>query len=222
MNEDGGTGKLTPWVTRLILLNGTVLLLLATVFTAPRFFAGLSFDPAAFPSRPWTAVTYMFVHHNVFHLALNCLVLFLFGPPVERRLGGRRFITYYLYCGIGAALFALGLAALFRIDPFVGASGAVYGVSLGFVLFWPAAELRFFPVPAATTARTLFLGLLSVDVAWGLWGNDGIAHFAHLGGAVAGYIFFRLQSLTTRRPTARPMPMARRPVVTPMRVQETA
>ncbi len=221
MNEDVGTAKLTPWVTRLIILNGAVLLLLATVFTAPRFFVGLSFDPAGFPSRPWTALTYMFVHNNVFHLALNSLVLLVFGPPVERRLGGRQFIAYYLYCGVGAALFASGLAALFRIDPFVGASAAAYGVSLGFVLFWPAAELRFFPLPVAT-ARTLFLGLLSVDMALGLLGTDGIAHFAHLGGAVAGFVFFRLQSLTARRPTTQPVPLARRPVVTPMRVQETA
>lgn len=222
MNEDGRTARLTPWVTRLIVINGAVLLFLATVFTAPRFLTGLSFDPAAFGSRPWTVLTYMFVHDNVFHLALNSLVLFVFGPPVERRLGGRRFIAYYLYCGVGAALFALSLAALLRIDPFVGASGAAYGISLGFVLFWPAAELRLFPLPVAMTARSLFVGLLTVDVALGLWGNDGIAHFAHFGGALAGYAFFRLQSLTTRRPTARPVPMARRPVVTPMRVQETA
>lgn len=222
MNEDGRIAKLTPWVTRLIIVNGVVLLLLATVFTAPRFAAGVSFDPAAFSSRPWTVLTYMFVHGNVFHLALNSLVLLLFGPPVERRLGSRRFIAYYLYCGIGAALFALAFATLLRIDPFVGASGAIYGISLGFVLFWPAAELRLFPLPVALTARRLFFGLLTVDVALGLWGNDGIAHFAHLGGAFAGYAFFRLQSLTSRRPTTRPVALARRPVVTPMRVQETA
>ena len=222
MNEDGRTARLTPWVTRLIMVNGAVLLLLATVFTAPRFVAALSFDPAAFMSRPWTALTYMFVHDNVLHLALNCLVLLVFGPPVEQRLGGRRFIVYYLYCGVGAAAFALGLASLLRIDPFVGASGAAYGIGLGFVLFWPTTELRLSPLPVAMTARTLFFGLLTLEVAFGLWGNDGIAHFVHLGGALAGYAFFRLQSLTTRRATTRPVQIARRPVVTPMRVQETA
>ncbi len=221
MNEDGRTAKLTPWVTRLIVINGAVLLLLATVFTAPRFLDSLSFDPAAFSAKPWSALTYMFVHANILHLVLNSLVLAVFGPPVERRLGGGRFLAYYIYCGIGAALFALGLAAVLRIDPFVGGSGAAYGISLGFVFLWPTAELRLFPFPVAMTARTLFLGLLILDVALGLWGNDGVAHFAHLGGALAGYAFFRIQALSNRRSTARPVPRTRRPVVTPMRLQET-
>ena len=214
------TTQLTPWVTRLLALNGVVLLLLATVFTAPRFVDALTFDPARFVSRPWTALTYLFVHTSILHLGLNSLVLFLFGPPVEQRLGSRRFIAYYLYCGIGAALVALAVSALLRVDPFVGASGAAYGVSLAFVLYWPNAQISAFPLPVEVTARNLFLALLALDIGLGLWGRDGIAHFAHLGGAMAGYLFFRLQSLTARRPPARAVPV-RRPVVTPMRVQET-
>jgi membrane associated rhomboid family serine protease len=214
------TTQLTPWVTRLMVLNWAVLLVLSTVFTAPRFFESLAFDPAHLTSRPWTALTYFAVQGSVLHLALTSLVLYLFGPPVERRLGGRRFLAYYLYCGFGAALFASGLNTIVRIDPFVGASGAVFGVSLAFVLAWPTAELTSFPVPAPLTARSLFAVFLLLDLMVGVLGRDGVAHFAHLGGVAAGYLFFRLLSLTSRKPPARPVPI-RRPVVTPMRVQET-
>ncbi len=222
MKEDGRTARLTPWVTRLIVFNGAVLVLLATVVTAPRFFAALRFDPESFSARPWTALSYIVVHDNIVHLALSSLILFLFGSPVERRLGGARFIASYLYCGVGAALLALGLAALVRVDPFSGAAGASFGVGLGYLLLWPSAEIRWFPLPVPVRAGTVFFGLIALDLAVGLAGNDGVAHLAHLGGALAGYVFFRLQSLTSRRPTPRPAPVARRPVVTPMRVQEAA
>lgn len=227
MKEDGRTARLTPWVqapwvTRLIVFNGVVWVVLATVFTAPRFFAALQFDPEGFSARPWTALTYIFVHDNIFHLALSSLVLFLFGSPVERRLGGARFLASYLYCGVGAALLALGLAALVRVDPFSGSAGATFGVGLGCVLLWPAAEIRAFPLPVPIKAGSLFFGLIALDIAVGLAGTDGVAHLAHLGGALGGYVFFRLQSRTSRQPAARLIPMARRPVVTPMRMREAA
>lgn len=214
--------RLTPWVTRLTIVNGAVLLLLATVFTAPRFFDGLMFDPARFTDRPWTVLTYAFVHGNILHLALNVLAISLFGPPVERKLGSGRFVAYYLYCAIGAALVALAFATVARVDPFIGSSGAVYGVAVAYVLFWPEARLTVFPLSVTASARTLFLVLLAVDSGLGLWGRDGVAHFVHLGGAVAGYVFFRLQLLGAKRTPARPVPAPRRPVVTPMRVEEAA
>ena len=214
--------RMTPWVTRLIAINGVVLLLLTTVFTAPRFIDALTFDPARFVERPWAAFTYMFVQRGLTPFVLNSLVLALFGPPVERRLGGRQFAAYYLYCGVGSALFALGLGTIFRIDPFVGASGAAYGVGLAFVLFWPKAQVAVSPLPAAVTAAPLFAGLVALDMVLGISGRDGIAHVIHLGGAAAGYAFFRLQTIGTRRQPARPVPAARRAVVTPMRIQETS
>ncbi len=213
--------RLTPWVTRLIAINGVVLLLLSTVFTAARFFDGVRFDPARFFERPWTAVTYMCVHGGVIPFALTSLVLAVFGPPVERRLGSRRFATYYLYCGIGSALIALGVATILRVDPFIGASGAAYGVGLAFVLLWPKARVAFPSLPAPLTAAPLLAGLVGLDMIVGVLGRDGVAHFVHLGGAAAGYAFFRLQTIGTRRQPARPVPTVRRAVVTPMQVQET-
>ena len=217
MNETRGN-HLTPWVTRLLVLNGAVLVLLGTVFTADRFFNALAFDPGSFSARPWTALTYQFVHSDLVHFALTGLAIFCFGPPVERRLGSRRFLAYYVYCGVGAALFSLAGSTVVAVDPFVGASGAAYGIGLAFVLAWPSTPVSALPIPV--TARSLFIGLLVADLIFGFWGRDGIAHFAHLGGALAGYVFFQLQSLTARKPPARPAPV-RRPVVTPMRVQDS-
>ena len=212
------TVPMTPWVTRLLALNGAVFLLLATVFVSPRFLNALTLDPSAIADRPWTVVTYMFGHESLFQLALNSLVLYLFGPLVERRLGQRRFVLYYLYCGVGAALFGLAINAMYPLNPFIGSSGAVLGVSLAYVLSWPQDPITAFQVPMA--AKTVFLTFLGLDLAVGLTGPEGIAHLAHLGGAFAGYAFFRLQSLTTSRPPTRPVSI-RRPVVTPMRMQET-
>jgi len=219
------TLRLTPWVGRLLLVNAAGFVLLSTVFTAPRFLAVLRFDPATFTQRPWTAFTYLFVHGGLIHFAANSLAIFMFGPPVERKLGGRRFLAYYLYCGVGAALFAFGLAGVLTVGPFIGASGALFGIVLAFATHWPEAELRLLPLPMTVTARTAFGILLGIDVLTALATSviakpTGIAHLAHVGGAAAGYLFFRIQQLTARRQLPRAPAVAHRPVVTPMRVEE--
>jgi hypothetical protein len=85
------------------------------------------------------------------------------------------------------------------IGSFVGASGAVLGVAVAFAMFWPDAELIVFPLPVPIKARTLVIGLVVLDViASQLWPNDGVAHLAHVGGALFGYLFFRAQLLSRR------------------------
>jgi membrane associated rhomboid family serine protease len=213
--------RITPWVGRLMAINLAMLLLLSTVFTAPRFTAALTFDPAQFTQRPWTAITYMFVHAGPLHLALNLAILFGFGPAVERKLGSRRFIVYFLYCGLSGAMFALAMAKVLRVDPFVGASGALYGVILAFAMTWPEAQLNGLFVSVPITIRRAFFVLVGADLVLSVLVHDGIAHLAHVGGAAAGYLFFWAQSLANRRAPARPSTVVRRPVVTPMRVEET-
>src|SRR5678815_4282118 len=88
--------RLTPWVGRIMVANAVVLLLLTTVFTAPVFQDLLELLPSRSAGRPWTFLTYMFVHGGLVHLAVNMLLLFVFGPPVERRMGSRAFALYYL------------------------------------------------------------------------------------------------------------------------------
>ncbi|HEU4697738.1 MAG TPA: rhomboid family intramembrane serine protease [Gemmatimonadales bacterium] len=193
--------RLTPWVGRLIAANAVVLLLSLTIFT-PASVAGLgAFDPAVGLARPWTVLTYMFVHGGILHLAGNMLALFMFGSPVESRMGSRQFLLFYLYCGLGAALFALGLAQLTHVGPFIGASGAVLGVAVAFAMFWPEAEVLVFPIPIPLKAKTLVALLVAFDFVAGLVGwAPGVAHVAHIGGAIAGYLFFRLQSISQRGP----------------------
>ncbi|HUR93268.1 MAG TPA: rhomboid family intramembrane serine protease [Gemmatimonadales bacterium] len=204
------SNRLTPWVGRLIIANAVVLLLLMTVFTAPALQDALRFAPGEALRRPWTFVTYMFVHAGLLHLLGNMLMLYVFGSPVEHRLGGRAFILYYLYCGIGAAVLSLALSGVMPTGAIVGASGAVLGVGVAFALLWPDAELLVFPLPMPIKARTLILVLIGLDIVMSqLTPNDGVAHLAHIGGAMFGYLFFRLQALSRRSPHPPPRAVER-------------
>ena len=194
--------RITPWVARLIIANAVVLLLRMTLFTSPELLQALQFSPRTALTQPWTFVSYMFVHAGLLHLLVNMLMLYVFGTAVEGRMGSRNFILYYLFCGIGAAVFSLLLAGVMPVGAFIGASGAVLGVAVAFAYFWPDAELIVFPIPFPIKARTLVIGLVVFDVvASRLWPNDGIAHLAHVGGAIFGWFFFRVQSLSRGGPS---------------------
>jgi hypothetical protein len=152
----------------------------------------------------------MFVHAGLLHLLGNMLMLYVFGTAVEGRMGSRPFILYYLFCGVGAAVFALGLSAIMAVSPFVGASGAVLGVALAFAMYWPDAELVVFPIPMLIRARTLVTVLIGLDVFFSfLMPADGIAHIAHVGGAGFGYLFFRAQRMSRRSPHPPPRAVER-------------
>ncbi len=193
--------RITPWVGRLIVANAVVLLVLETV--APALAGWLAFSPSGALARPWTFVTYMFVHTGLLHLAFNSLFLYFLGTAVEARMGGRAFPLLYLVSGLGGAVFSLGLSGLMAVPPFVGASGAVLGVAVAFAMYWPDAELMIFPIPFPIRARTLVLALVAFDVVMAVApGQDGVAHLAHLGGALVAYAYFRLQGLPRPEPTA--------------------
>src|SRR5574341_2428116 len=100
---------ITPWVRRLLVANLLVYLLQVTVFVSPCVLVSFGFDPLTALARPWTFVTYMFLHRGVLHLAFNMLALFVFGAPVEERMGARAFISDYFLCGLGGAAFSLAL-----------------------------------------------------------------------------------------------------------------
>ena len=202
--------RMTPWVGRLIAANAVVLLLLMTLLTSPEVISALQFDPKMALARPWTFVTYMFVHGGLLHLFGNVLMLYIFGSAVESRMESRRFILYYLYCGVGAAIFELGLSGIMGVSPFIGASGATLGVALAFAMYWPDAEVLVFPIPLPITARTLVMVLVGLDVFFAVVArNDGVAHLAHVGGVLFGYMFFRLQALSRGRPASPPRTVER-------------
>src|SRR5207244_3601896 len=98
---------MTPWVRRLIVANLVVFLLQMTIFVNPWFVATFGFAPLDALARPWTFVTYTFIHANFLHLAFNLLALFVFGPPVEERMGGGAILAYYGLCGLGGAALSL-------------------------------------------------------------------------------------------------------------------
>jgi membrane associated rhomboid family serine protease len=204
------SSRITPWVLRLIIANAVVLLLMRTIFLSPAMADALAFSPVSALRQPWSFFTYMFVHAGLLHLLGNMLMLFVFGTAVENRMGSRTFILYYLLCGVGAAIFSLGLSIIMPVSPLIGASGAVLGVALAFAIYWPDAELIIFPIPMPIRARTLVTALVALDVLlYFLTPGDGIAHLAHVGGVAFGYLFFRMQGFSRRSPHPPPRAVER-------------
>lgn len=216
--------RMTRWVWRLIVANAVIALLLATVLTSGRVVQLLMFDPAFALSRPWTFLTYMFLHGGLFHLLGNMLALYFFGTAVEHRMGSRGFLLYYLYCGVGAAVFSLGLSGLGYTSPFIGSSGAVLGVALAFAMFWPDAEIMVFPIPIPIRAKTLLIVIALLSAFVGLLFRNSavgnIAHLAHVGGILSGWIFFRIQAFSQRVP-ATPQRQVERVVMVQSSSRET-
>ena len=125
------------------------------------------------------------------HLLFNMLGLFFFGPRLEVRLGGRQFLTLYFLSGLGGALFSF----LPPFAPVVGASGAVFGVFLGFARFWPNERVYIWGV-LPVQARVLVFIMTALSLYGGLGGGrGGVAHFAHLGGFGAGYLYLKMLEL---------------------------
>ncbi len=204
------SSRITPWVLRLIIANAVVLLLMRTIFISPALASSLAFSPTDALREPWTFLSYMFVHGGLLHLLGNMFMLWVFGTPVENRMGSRTFILYYLLCGVGAAVFSLALSGIMNVSPFVGASGAVLGVALAFAIYWPDAELIVFPLPIPIRARTLVALLVGLDVFfYFLTPGDGVAHLAHVGGVLFGYVYFRAQGLSRRSPHPPPRAVER-------------
>jgi membrane associated rhomboid family serine protease len=183
----GFGGMLTPVVKRLLIAN--VAAFVATLLVGQSFaFDWFAFQPTRIIFRPWGVVTYMFLHGGLMHLAVNMLVLFFFGPPLENRWGSREFLKYYAICGLGG----VALSYVFLPVAVVGASAAIYGLMLAFALNWPDAPIYvwgIFPVKAKWLVAFLFV--LSVLNAMEGGAGGGVAHFAHLGGFLTGLLYLK-------------------------------
>jgi membrane associated rhomboid family serine protease len=153
---------MTPWVQRLLIAN--VMMLFVTE-VSPVVAGQLAFVPVYAASRPWTLVTYMFLHAGWMHLIFNMIGLYFFGPRLEDRLGGRQFLLLYFLSGIAGAILHVtgGIAVTLLSVPFnpwvpmVGASGAVFGVLMGFALYWPRERIYIWGV-LPVEARVLDVG----------------------------------------------------------------
>jgi membrane associated rhomboid family serine protease len=176
---------MTPWVTRLLFANAAMYLV---SMAFPQLWRGLVLVPVLIPIRPWTVITYMFLHAGLFHLFFNMLALYFFGPRVEERLGSSRFIMLYFAAGIMAAIVSLPFTPRTAI---VGASGAVFGVLLAFARYWPRALIYIWGV-LPIQARWLVIIMTALSLYGGLGGaRGGIAHFAHLGGFLGGWLYMK-------------------------------
>lgn len=133
-------------------------------------------------------VTYMFLHGGFYHLFGNMFALWMFGRTLEYELGSQRFLTYYLVCGVGAALIQIGVASLLGEDlTLLGASGAVFGILLAFGVMHPNNMIYVFPLPFPIKAKWFVVGYAVLEIALGWSGvNTGVAHFAHVGGMLWG------------------------------------
>ncbi len=186
---------MTPWVQRLLIAN--VMMLFVTE-VSPVVAGQLAFVPVYAASRPWTLVTYMFLHAGWMHLIFNMIGLYFFGPRLEDRLGGRQFLLLYFLSGIAGAILHVtgGIAVTLLSVPFnpwvpmVGASGAVFGVLMGFALYWPRERIYIWGV-LPVEARVLVAVLTVVSLYLGWQGGGNVAHFAHLGGFLGGFLYLK-------------------------------
>jgi membrane associated rhomboid family serine protease len=139
----------------------------------------------------WQLVTYAFLHGSFTHIAFNMLALWSIGGQVELALGTQRFLIYYVVCVLGAAAAQLATVALMNpgdLYPTLGASGGVFGVLIAFAYLFPQARIMVM-VPIPIPARLAAIGYLAIEFFLGVSGRQsGVAHFAHLGGALIGFL----------------------------------
>lgn len=172
------------------------------------------FYPASQYFRPWQFLTHMFMHGGFWHLFFNMYTLFFFGCVLENTIGLRKFVIFYFVCGLGAAALHTGVQWIqaasmmnaigegsttamasyhaLKLTPTVGASGAIYGVLLGYAMLFPYSKMTLLFPPVTLSAKWMVAIFAGIELFTGITGTlDGVAHFAHLGGMLFGWILIR-------------------------------
>ncbi len=138
----------------------------------------------------WQLVTYMFLHGSFFHILLNMLALWMFGSEIEYLWGSKRFLQYYFITGIGAAL-TNTIVQPHSMVPIIGASGAIYGLLLAYGMYFPDRRIYlYFLIPIQAKYFVIIFGGLELLEAFSR-SRDGVAHIAHLGGLLFGFIYIK-------------------------------
>jgi len=136
----------------------------------------------------WQLITYQFLHGSFWHLFFNMFALWMFGSELDYMWGSRRFLTFYLLCGIGGGL----LNVVVNSAPTIGASGAIMGILVAYGMTFPNRPVMIFPLFIPIPAKIFVIIYAALDLFSGLTATDsGVAHFAHLGGALTGFLLLR-------------------------------
>lgn len=143
---------------------------------------------------PWQVVTYAFLHGSLLHLGFNMFALYMFGSPIEQVFGTRRYLVYYFVCVLSAAATQLVFAAVSGgIYPTIGASGGIFGLLLAYARYFPHNRIMLLFPPIPMSARVFVFGYAALELILGVTGTqEGVAHFAHLGGMIGGFALLQL------------------------------
>jgi membrane associated rhomboid family serine protease len=191
--------RTTPVVLNLIIINALVFLI-QFMFDGPQEIVSskIALFPYKWPEfEPYQIVTFMFAHGGPFHLLFNMFALWMFGTMLERVWGPKKFLIFYLACGIASGIAHL----LLQNSPAVGASGAIMGLFAAFAYLFPNTELIIFPIPVPVKAKYAVAILAAFDLFGGVYPAAGgnIAHFAHLGGLVMGFVLVLIWNKTNKK-----------------------
>ncbi len=178
-----------PPVTKALMLTCTAVF--ALQFLVPVLEAWFALWPVASPRfMPWQVISYAFLHGSVMHLFFNMLGLWMFGSELERIWGTRRYLQF-LTAGVLAAAAAQMLMTLAGGPPTVGASGGLFALLLAFGMLFPNRVIMPLFPPIPMKARTFVMVFGGLELLLGITGGSGVAHFAHLGGMVGGWLMIR-------------------------------
>ena len=197
-----------PTVTKnLVAIN--ILMFIATLVNENFMVTNFAmFYPASPFFKPWQILTHMFMHGGFWHIFFNMYSLLMFGSILERSLGPKKYLIFYFVTGLGAValhtgvewlqarvFIANGIAQAYQqllVTPTLGASGAIYGVLIGFAMLYPQARLILIVPPIPVKAKWLVIIFAAIELFFGINGiQEGVAHFAHLGGMLFGWLLIR-------------------------------
>ena len=197
-----------PTVTKnLVAIN--ILMFIATLINENFMVANFAmFYPASPFFKPWQILTHMFMHGGFWHIFFNMYSLLMFGSILERSLGPKKYLIFYFVTGLGAVALHTGVEWLqarvfitngiaqayqqLLVTPTLGASGAIYGVLIGFAMLYPQARLTLIFPPIPMTAKWLVIIFAAIELFSGINGiYESVAHFAHLGGMLFGWLLIR-------------------------------
>ncbi|MEP6927792.1 MAG: rhomboid family intramembrane serine protease [Ginsengibacter sp.] len=190
--------KTTPIVLNLIIINAIVFvaqMVFDSTWNLTNRLALYSYNSGLF--EPYQLVTHMFAHGGFFHILFNMYALWMFGSVLERVWGAKKFLIFYLVCGLAA-----GLAQMFFVNggAAIGASGAVMGLLAAFAYTFPNTQFYILPIPFPIKAKYMAAIYAAIDLFGGFSGSsDNIAHFAHLGGLIMGFILVIIWNKTDKK-----------------------